>query len=105
MQLLSWLDWLDKYIPYYEAEKQRSRFLDNPPESILIIYPYDDLRHRSQELRTARHFEEWDTLAASIFDSHSFRAVPLFLSSDTKQEWIWAFWSRDEALMAVLCLN
>ena len=41
MKIVSWHDWLEKYIPYYEIDRQRSRFLDNPPEVILIINPID----------------------------------------------------------------
>lgn len=44
MKIVSWSDWLEKYIPYYEVDRQRSRFLDNPPEAILIINPADKVQ-------------------------------------------------------------
>jgi len=34
-----------------------------------------------------------------------YRAEPIFLDNDTAQRWYWAFWDRDEALLAVIKLS
>jgi len=100
MKIVSWQEWLDKHIPYYEAEKHRKRFLDNPPQSVLIIYITDRVvRHIPGQIR-----ETWEDIHNKFVD-FGYESTPLFLERDTHQEWYWAFWNQSESLMAVLKLS
>lgn len=99
MRVMTWQEWKDQYIPYYEAERHRKRFQDDPPESVLIINILD---------RAVRHvpggiWETWDDLNHRL-QTFKYRCEPMFLKSDTRQEWYWAFWSPQEALATVLRL-
>jgi len=105
MKLVSWQEWLDKHIPYYEAERHKNRFLDNPPEVVLIIYPYDDIRNHQIESRTARRWEEHETVSEKLESVSKTRVIPIFLERDTKQEWYWAFWNEHEAFLTLLKIN
>ena len=96
MKLLSWHDWLDKHIPYYEAERHRTRFLDNPPQVVLVIAITD---------RQATAFwKNWEEVSDRI-DTLNYQSSPLFLERDTHQNWYWAFWNEQEALMSLLKLT
>jgi hypothetical protein len=96
MKLLSWHDWLDKHIPYYEAERHRTRFLDNPPQVVLVIAVID---------RQATTFwKNWEDVSNRI-DTLNYQSSPLFLERDTHQNWYWAFWNEQEALMTLLKLT
>lgn len=106
MKLLAWSQWLDEHIPYYEAERQRSRFLDNPPACVLVVQPQDrtqgtpTVKVGGSRIQGLRNWEEF-VLDANFSE---YGAVPLFLTNDTRQEWYWAFWNEQEALMAVMKL-
>jgi hypothetical protein len=100
MKLVSWNEWLLKHIPYYEAERHRNRFLDNPPEVVLIVYIMD---------RAVRHppgqpWESWEDLNSRIHRL-GYDCASMFLERDTRQEWYWAFWNEHEALISVLKLS
>jgi hypothetical protein len=99
MKIISWNEWLDAYIPYYEAGRHRDRFLDDPPESVLIVYILD---------RAVRHipgepWETWDDLNRRLHN-FGYRISPMFLERDTRQEWYWAFWNAGDTLATVLRL-
>jgi D-hexose-6-phosphate mutarotase len=101
MQVVNWLTWLDRHIPYYEKQRQTDRYYDNPPASILIVDPVDRnrrVKHRGFAWST------WEAMDNNIRDLH-YQAEPVFLDTDTHQRWYWAFWSADEALMAVIRLS
>lgn len=100
MKIVSWQEWLDKHIPYYEAERHKKRFLDNPPLCVLIVYIMD---------RAVRHphgqpWESWEDLNIRI-NGLNHLCSPLFLERDTRQEWYWAFWNENEALISVMKLT
>lgn len=100
MKLVSWNEWLDKHIPYYEAERHRNRFCDNPPQSVLIVSITDRfVRHIPGSIR-----ETWDDLHNKI-ENFGFQFAPLFLERDTHQEWYWAFWNEHEALLSLLKIS
>jgi hypothetical protein len=100
MKIVSWQEWLDKHIPYYEAERHRTRFLANPPHSVLIIEVTDRaVRHIPGTIR-----ETWEDIHNKMHELH-FDFSPLFLERDTHQEWYWAFWNEHEALVTVLKLG
>lgn len=44
MQVVTWNNWLDQHIPYYERDKQYKKYVDNLPEAVLIIDPMDRMR-------------------------------------------------------------
>ena len=46
----------------------------------------------------------WDTANNEIQDL-GYRNSPIFLDTDTHQQWFWAFWDRDEALLVLLKLQ
>jgi hypothetical protein len=102
MKLVFWNEWLEQYIPYYESKKHEERFVDNPPQVVLIVYPYDELRNRQLDNKTARRWEEWDTVTEKIELYSKNKAIPLFLERDTRQQWYWAFWDRNDALIVML---
>lgn len=101
MKIVSWQEWLDKHIPYYEAERHKNRFLDNPPESVLIIYPDDRIRMSS----TKNRGEDYELLSEKLDLDYKYRISPLFLERDTNQQWYWAFWNKNEALLCMLKLS
>jgi len=101
MQVVSWSNWLDRHIPYYEKQKQINRYADNPPAAVLVVDPTDRNRragHRGFAWST------WEATDNSIRDLH-YQAEPVFLDTDTHQRWYWAFWSRNEALATVIKLS
>ena len=101
MRIIDWQEWLDSHIPYYERQRQEARFLDNPPAVVVqlsVIDRYD--KHRS---RNSIWFN-WDTANNEIQDL-GYKNSPLFLDTDTHQQWFWAFWDRDEALLVLLKLQ
>lgn len=100
MKIISWSEWLNEYIPYYEGERHRERFLDNPPESVLIVYIMD----RAVKHVPGQPWESWDALNHRVRDL-GYQCAPMFLEHDTRQEWYWAFWSEHEALMSILKLS
>ena len=101
MQIVTWHNWLDQHIPYYERQKQADRHHTDPPESVLIVDPVD--RNR----RVGKHGFVWSTWEAMDTDIRDlqYRAKPVFLDTDTHQRWYWMFWSADEALIAVIRLS
>ena len=101
MQIVTWHDWLDQHIPYYERSKHQDRYYDNPPESVLIVDPVD--RNRRVGLRGFA-WAGWEAMDADI-RALRYRAEPVFLDTDTHQRWYWVFWSADEALLAVIKLS
>lgn len=104
MKLVTWNEWLDKHIPYYEAERHRNRYLDNPPQVVLIVYPYDDIRNHQVESRTARRWEDHDTISEKLESDPKIKMAAIFLERDTRQEWYWAFWNENEALLSMMKL-
>ena len=99
MRVIPWSEWLDQYIPYYESQRHRARWPEDPPESVLVVYILD---------RAVRHipghpWETWDDLNHRLHDL-GYRCASMFLERDTRQEWSWAFWHDVEALAAVLRL-
>lgn len=99
MRLMPWQEWIDQYIPYYEAKRHRVRFQDDLPESVLIVNILD---------RAGRHvpgqmWETWDDLNHRL-QAFEYRCAPMFLERDTRQEWYWAFWHPSEALATLLRL-
>jgi hypothetical protein len=101
MQLVTWDEWLDQHIPYYERQKQADRYYNNPPESVLVVDPMD--RNRRVGLRGFA-WSTWEAMDADIQSLH-YRAEPVFLDTDTHQRWYWVFWDANEALMAVMKLS
>jgi tRNA nucleotidyltransferase (CCA-adding enzyme) len=101
MQVVAWSDWLDRHIPYYEKTKQINRYADNPPSAILVVDPVD----RNRRVAHAGFaWSTWEAMDNSIRNLN-YLAEPVFLDNDTHQRWYWAFWDRDEALMAVIRLS
>ena len=101
MQVVSWPDWLERHIPYYERKKQQDRYYNNPPESVLIIDPVDRNRRVGQRGFAWSTWEAMDTDIRAL----KYRVEPVFLDTDTHQRWYWTFWNQDEALMAVIRLT
>jgi hypothetical protein len=100
MKIISWHDWLEKTIPYYEKDKQSSRFADNPPECVLIINPSD---RAESNLAKGINWSNWDTCHNQLIDT-GYKMCPLFLERDAHGKWYWAFWSKHEALLTILQL-
>ena len=101
MQIVTWHDWLDQHIPYYERQKQADRYYNNPPESVLIVDPVD----RNRRVAHAGFaWSTWEAMDTSIRNLN-YLAEPVFLDSDTHQRWYWVFWNQDEALLAVIRLS
>ena len=101
MQLVTWTEWLDRHIPYYEKNKQQPRYADNPPASVLVVDPVDRYKgagHRHPPWVT------WETMDNQIRD-FGYQTEPVFLDNDTHQRWYWAFWSEKEAVLAVMRLS
>lgn len=98
MQLVTWSAWLDQHIPYYEQQRHRDWCGDNPPATVLIVDSRDRRPWRSAQAL------DWQNMAGRI-DDMGYRVKPVFRDTDTHQEWYWAFWSQDEALMAVIKLQ
>ena len=101
MQVVAWSDWLDRHIPYYEKNKQINRYVDNPPEAILVVDPVDRNRRAGQY---GFAWSTWEAMDNSIRDL-AYLAEPVFLDTDTHQRWYWAFWNQHEALLAVIKLS
>lgn len=101
MKIVTWQEWLDKHIPYYEAERHRNRFLDNPPKSILILNPYDRVTHLAGH---GLNWSNWDTTHQQIVDT-GVNSSPLFLERDTNGLWYWAFWNEQDALMTLMKIS
>ncbi len=105
MKLLPWPQWLDEHIPYYEAERFRSQYRDNPPVVVLVVGPRDRVPERGtvSVVHKTRGLLNWEEYVGdSKLVEHG--AFPLFLENDTRQEWYWAFWDEHEALIAVMKL-
>ena len=99
MRVIPWTEWLDQYIPYYESQRHRERFCNDPPESVLIVYILDRaVRHVPGEA-----WETWDDLNHRL-QNFGYRCSPMFLERDTRQEWYWAFWNTSEITVALLKL-
>lgn len=98
MKIVSWHEWLDKHIPYYEAERLKRIYQDNPPITIMILNPHDRI-HVFRSCGVT--YLNWDSAHELLVDS-GIQSRPLFLERDTNGLWYWAFWSEKEALMTVL---
>jgi hypothetical protein len=70
--------------------------LDNPPQVVLVIAVID--RH------AATFWKNWEEVSNRI-DILNYQSSPLFLERDTHQNWYWAFWNEQEALMTLLKLT
>lgn len=101
MTIVSWQDWLDKHIPYYEAEKYKDRFLNDPPKVVLIVSPVDRAK---TNIKKGIHWSNYDTCNNQVVDT-GYANTPLFLERDTHGRWFWGFWNEHEALMAVIKLS
>lgn len=99
MKLVDWPDWLDNHIPYFEAEKLRSRFSNNPPECVLVIFPYDQIRNRGDSRNLI-----WEQVYDKITVVSQMQSIPIFLTSDTNQLWLWVFWDKPLALFTMMQL-
>lgn len=99
MRIVPWLEWLDDRNPYYDRERHAKRFLDNPPQVVLVV----DITDRQVRHKPGPVWDAWTDFNERI-QSFKYDAVPLFLERDTLQEYYWAFWDEREATLAVLQL-
>ena len=99
MQIVTWHNWLDQHIPYYEKERQQNCFLNDPPDSVLVVDPVD--RNR---LVGVKGFTNWEAMETRI-NNLGYQTKAVFLDNDTHQRWYWAFWNQHEALIAVMRLS
>lgn len=106
MKLLSWDDWLDKYIPYYEAERHRKMMSSDPPELVLILAPIDRAESNkwipSHVIDQISNRLDYEAVSDNITTSVKSKVKPLHLERDTRQEWYWAFWNKDDALLFLI---
>jgi len=73
---------------------------------VLVIQPQDRVIRspavwsQGRKTQGLRNWEEY------LLDSQlmEYDAVPLFLENDSRQEWYWAFWDANQALIAVMKL-
>jgi hypothetical protein len=108
MKLISWDEWLDKHVPYYEADRHREMLGSDPPQSVLIISPPDKIKVNSFVTAIAKHHskkKDYETVAEQILQFAKHRTTPLFLERDTKQCWYWAFWNEHDAFQTVIKLS
>lgn len=104
MKLISWDEWLDKHIPYYEADRHRELWGSDPPQSVLIISPPDKIKVNSFVTAIANHHskkKDYETVSEQISKFAKCQTKPLFLERDTRQEWYWAFWNEHDALLCM----
>ena len=101
MQIVTWNSWLDRHIPYYEKHKQINRYADNPPQSVLVVDPVDRYKRKNHGTVPWTVWEHMDNEVRQL----GYRTEAVFLDNDTHQRWYWAFWSADEALLAVIRLS
>lgn len=101
MQVVAWPDWLDRHIPYYEKTKQINRYAGNAPESVLIVDPVDRYKRKQPGTVPWSTWEHMDNEVRQL----GYRNEAVFLDNDTHQRWFWAFWSANEALLAVIKLS
>lgn len=99
MKLIDWSEWLDKHIPYYEADKLRNRFSLRPPVCVLVVTVQD--RNRTTQ---SRHSMSWEQINTKIFSAADGQCSPIFLTSDTAQLWLWVFWDQAVALFTMMQL-
>lgn len=99
MKLIDWQDWLNHHIPYYEADNLRKGYGDDPPACVLVIAPDDHLRNRN-----GKRSLMWTELSERISMISAGRHSPVFLTSDSDQLWLWAFWDSALALFVVMQL-
>jgi len=99
VQIVTWHNWLDQHIPYYEKERQQNCFLNDPPDSVLVVDPVD--RNR---LVGVKGFTNWEAMETRI-NNLGYQTKAVFLDNDTHQRWYWAFWNQHEALIAVMRLS
>ena len=96
MQILAWQDWLDKHIPYYEAERFRNLYAANPPADMLVIKTHEyfnaDFLHKT---------DWWEDMNNKVHRANG-RVEAFFLQRDTRQEWYFGFWKKGEALFWML---
>ena len=94
MQIIDWETWLDRHIPYYEVERFQTQYEINPPQVVLGINVLD--RHRNKQ--TLLYWHEANAKLST------YNTAPLFLERDTHQIWYWAFWDKNQALVALMML-
>jgi hypothetical protein len=101
MQVVDWPTWLERHIPYTKNNGKRIVTTTIHQRQCLVVDPVDRNRrvgHRGFAWST------WEAMDNDIRDLR-YRAEPVFLDNDTHQRWYWAFWDRDEALLAVIKLS
>lgn len=94
MRVIPWTEWLDKHIPYYEAERFRKEFETNPPQVVLEIDIVD-------RFNRGPSWRDWHTVN-DLFEKY--HTEPLFLERDTRQKWYWAFWNEKDVLLVLMML-
>jgi hypothetical protein len=108
MKLISWDEWLDKHVPYYEADRHREMLGSDPPRSVLIIAPTDKITVSGFVSALADHYtkkKDYESISEQIVKIARHRIEPLFLERDTKQCWYWAFWNEHDAFQLVIKLS
>jgi hypothetical protein len=101
MQVVTWSDWLERHIPYYQQQQQQDQYGDSPPAAVLIIDPTDRYQ---RSVRYGYIGSTWEAMDNQI-TKLDYCTKPIFLDTDTHQRWYWAFWSQNEALAAVIRLS
>ena len=101
MQIVAWSEWLDRHIPYYEKQKQQDRYYNDPPAVVLVVDPVDRYAHKKPGTVPWSTWEHMDNRVTAL----GYKTEAVFLDNDTHQRWFWAFWSSNEALMAILQLS
>lgn len=107
MKIVAWNEWLDKHIPYYEADRHRTIMGSDPPRSVLIIPPSDNIRVSGHVSALANYYsnkKDYETIAEKILQYSNCRVEPLFLERDTQQCWYWAFWDDKKLTFLLLKL-
>ena len=98
MRVTPWTEWLDRHIPYYEAERLRSQYQHRPPQVVLELSVVD--RHQHNYLKKPAT----DVWLAANAQFKQYQTEPIFLLSDSHQKWFWAFWDEQEAVVCMLKL-
>jgi len=95
VQIIDWEFWLDQHIPYYEAARFRTQYETNPPQVVLEISAVDRYNNEWS-------FINWDCTNEKL---SNYNTTALFLQRDTHQMWYWAFWDKNQVLMAIIILQ
>ena len=100
MLVVDWPTWLECHIAYYQQQQQQAQYGNSPPEAVLIIDPTDRYQRSVRHGYIGSTWEAMDNQIAQL----NYRYKPIFLDTDTHQRWYWGFWSRNDALLAVIRL-